>query len=162
MKRLYTGFGLRIGFIDHLQIVITSNYSAIANSHTPQFTVASTKSSWVCYVFTNRCVVTAFNGGRCPYSGFPNCPCASNYQLLTATAYNDRTAAVLWRLTNSLHSTVLTSITLITFTNYPGYNISARTAQKTPFLCFYIHCCEKPSAQAGQKTLFSSQFIGAC
>jgi hypothetical protein len=37
---LQTGFGLVIGFIEHLQIVITSNYSAIANSHTLQFITA--------------------------------------------------------------------------------------------------------------------------
>jgi hypothetical protein len=39
------GFGLEIEFTDHLQIVTTSNYSAIANSHTLQFTTASTKPS---------------------------------------------------------------------------------------------------------------------
>jgi hypothetical protein len=37
------GFGLVIEFIDYLQIVTTSNYSAIANSHTLQFTTAHTK-----------------------------------------------------------------------------------------------------------------------
>jgi hypothetical protein len=39
------GFGLVIGFTDHLQIVTTSNYSTITNSHTLQFTTAHTKSS---------------------------------------------------------------------------------------------------------------------
>jgi hypothetical protein len=39
------GFGLVIVFIEHLQIVTTSSYSAIANSHTLQFTPARTKSS---------------------------------------------------------------------------------------------------------------------
>jgi hypothetical protein len=38
-------FGLVIGFIEHLQIVTTSNYSAIASSHTLQFTTARTESS---------------------------------------------------------------------------------------------------------------------
>jgi hypothetical protein len=38
-------FGLVIGFIEHLQNVTTINYSAIANSHTLQFTRARTKSS---------------------------------------------------------------------------------------------------------------------
>jgi hypothetical protein len=38
------GNGLVSGFIEHLQIV-TSNCSAIANSHTLQFTTACTKSS---------------------------------------------------------------------------------------------------------------------
>jgi hypothetical protein len=34
------GFGLVIGFIEHLQIVTKSNYRAIANSHTQQSTTA--------------------------------------------------------------------------------------------------------------------------
>jgi hypothetical protein len=34
-----------MGFIGHLPIVTTSNYSAIANSHTQHFTTACTKSS---------------------------------------------------------------------------------------------------------------------
>jgi hypothetical protein len=39
------GFGLVIEYTDHLQIVTTSNYSAITNPHTMQFTTACTKSS---------------------------------------------------------------------------------------------------------------------
>jgi hypothetical protein len=42
---LLPGFGLAMGFIGHLQIVTTSNCSAIANSHALQFTAARTKSS---------------------------------------------------------------------------------------------------------------------
>jgi hypothetical protein len=38
-------FGLAIGFIEHLQIVATSNCSANANSHSLQFTTARTNSS---------------------------------------------------------------------------------------------------------------------
>jgi hypothetical protein len=36
------GFGLVNGFTGHLQMVTTSNYSTIANSHTLQFTTART------------------------------------------------------------------------------------------------------------------------
>jgi hypothetical protein len=39
------GFWLVIGFIEHLQIVTTSNYSATANSHILQFTRARINSS---------------------------------------------------------------------------------------------------------------------
>jgi hypothetical protein len=39
------GFELVISFIKYLQIVTTSKYSAIANSHTQQFTTACIKSS---------------------------------------------------------------------------------------------------------------------
>jgi hypothetical protein len=39
------GFGLVTGFIEPVQIVTTSNYNAIANSHTQQLTTARTKSS---------------------------------------------------------------------------------------------------------------------
>jgi hypothetical protein len=38
-------YGFVIGFIEHLQIVTTRNYSAIANSHTLQFPTARTKPS---------------------------------------------------------------------------------------------------------------------
>jgi hypothetical protein len=38
-------FELVIKFIEHLQILTTSNYSAIANSHTQQFITSRTKSS---------------------------------------------------------------------------------------------------------------------
>jgi hypothetical protein len=37
-------FGLVIEFIKHLEIVTTSKYSGIANSHTLQFTTASNKA----------------------------------------------------------------------------------------------------------------------
>jgi hypothetical protein len=39
------GFGLITGFIEHLQIVSASNYSAIINSNTKQFTTARIMSS---------------------------------------------------------------------------------------------------------------------
>jgi hypothetical protein len=51
------GFGLVIGFVEHLQIVTTSNYSSNANSLPQQFTTARTRFS-VCCVFTSRCLVT--------------------------------------------------------------------------------------------------------
>jgi hypothetical protein len=45
MEWLWTGFGLVIGFIEHLQIVTTSSYSAIANSHIQQYITARTMFS---------------------------------------------------------------------------------------------------------------------
>jgi hypothetical protein len=42
---LDTGFGLVIRFIGLLQTVTTTNYSAVANSHSSQFTIAPAKLS---------------------------------------------------------------------------------------------------------------------
>jgi hypothetical protein len=50
-------FGFDIGFIDHFntQLVITLNYSAIANFHTLQITRAHAKSSPACSNITSSC-----------------------------------------------------------------------------------------------------------
>jgi hypothetical protein len=56
-----------------LGMVITSNYSALPNSCTRLLTTAHTKT-FQSDVFTSRCLVAASNGGRSPYSGFPNYP----------------------------------------------------------------------------------------
>jgi hypothetical protein len=37
-------FGLEIGFIDHFQVINTSNYNTIANIHTLQITTAHAES----------------------------------------------------------------------------------------------------------------------
>jgi hypothetical protein len=59
------GYGLVIGFIDHLCTPLgsTSNYSAIADFHTLQVTAANTKSSPARSVFNRHFLVTASNSG---------------------------------------------------------------------------------------------------
>jgi hypothetical protein len=51
MSDPWQGFGLEIGFIDHLylQHVTTSNYNAIANRHPLHFTVIHTLVFSICY-----------------------------------------------------------------------------------------------------------------
>jgi hypothetical protein len=58
-------------------------------------------------VFTSRCFIMAFDGGRSPFSGSRNIPGLS-YQLLTATAHNSSSNS---RLSYSLtHSTNLSCL----------------------------------------------------
>jgi hypothetical protein len=41
LKWLYKGFGLVIGFIDRLQVVITSNSNSLTELHTPYITITT-------------------------------------------------------------------------------------------------------------------------
>jgi hypothetical protein len=57
--------GVWIGFIDHFntQLVITLDYSAIADLHTLQINRAHTKSFLARNVSTSNCLATASNSG---------------------------------------------------------------------------------------------------
>jgi hypothetical protein len=83
------------------------------------------------HVVNSHCLVTASNGGSSTSSGFPNCPRAS----ATSFSQQQLTATVLqfsnWVTKSPTDSTPLNDRL---FTNCPSYNISARTAKKTPFL----------------------------
>jgi hypothetical protein len=56
---LNTGFVEVGGFIELIQIVTSSNYSALANSRNPQLTIEHTNSSQ--FIFASGCLVTDFN-----------------------------------------------------------------------------------------------------
>jgi hypothetical protein len=140
----------------YTQLVTTSNYSVITDSHTLQFTTARTNSSQS-DVFTSRCLVTSSNGRRSPFLSVPELSLCLSYQLLTAADHNYQTAAVLWWLTNSLHSTVLNC----TNSNSPAYNIYVRIAEKTPFLLYPL-LRSRSSARTVKKTPVLYWFIGRC
>jgi hypothetical protein len=53
-----TGFGLVNRFIDHLQVVTTSNYNTIADFHTTNHSPLPSQSA-----FTSRYLITALNNG---------------------------------------------------------------------------------------------------
>jgi hypothetical protein len=90
---LETGFGLVIGFTDYLQIVTTSNYSAIANSHNLQFTTARTMS-FHSAVVTSCCLVTVSKVDVPLTLGSRIVPMPS-YKLLAATVDKSWTSGVL-------------------------------------------------------------------
>jgi hypothetical protein len=58
---LSTGFSLETGFIDHLQMITTSNYTTITNCHTLQITTVHTKSFQS--AVTSHFLVTDLNNG---------------------------------------------------------------------------------------------------
>jgi hypothetical protein len=143
---------LVIGFIEFLQLVTTSKDYGLTVLHTSQSTIRHTRSSQSVTVFTSRCSVTASNGGHIPSSQFPNCPRpqlpASNSKIseqlppqqlsnqLTHSKVKVKVMLRRWPVGQS----VLVSNAHLTPLTCPAYNISARTAHKTPFLC----CCLQP------------------
>jgi hypothetical protein len=57
------GFELEIGFINHLQVVNTSNYNIIANSHNFTNHYCIREIFYGCCDFTSHFLVTASNSG---------------------------------------------------------------------------------------------------
>jgi hypothetical protein len=68
------GFGLVIRF-ENLQMLTTSITLSVI--HAPVFSLQCEPSPFVCYIFTSRCLVATFNGGRSPHSAFPKYPRAT-------------------------------------------------------------------------------------
>jgi hypothetical protein len=128
-KWLQTLFILAVWFIDHLRVVTTSNYTAVANSHSLQFTATRTRlcirthipNNWrLCHHFTIPCYCEC----RCKTQLFLDLPCL--YHLRT-----DRTENA--------------STDLYLIGAWGGY---ARTAQRIAF-----HFCSLPCYLAS--TLFT-------
>jgi hypothetical protein len=71
MSNFRRGFGLDAGFIENFntQLIITLNYSAIANFYTLQIIREQAKSFPTRSVFTSSCLVTASNNGYSSASG---------------------------------------------------------------------------------------------
>jgi hypothetical protein len=138
---------LVIGFIEHFytQLVTTRNYSAIANSHTLQFTTARTYVFSSCCVFTNRFLVTASNGGRSPSSEFSKLPASHSNSSQGLNCGSPQTESLTHQpnrstpLTNpqagghltptlSSHCRLKTPVIVVG----PRYMASTRTTQSTP------------------------------
>jgi hypothetical protein len=85
------GFGLVIGFIAHLKLVTTINFSTIADLHTLQLTTACSKYSQSAIVFTSHCLATYSSNVLCfcAYviaSWLQSSPCSCELHSLTNSA----------------------------------------------------------------------------
>jgi hypothetical protein len=109
------GFVLVTRFIDHSQIVTTSNYNSFANSYTLQFTTTRP----MC--LHQSLPANGFNGGRSPCSGFQIYP---RPQLPAPHSNSSQRLNCTSPLTHSLHSTVLNCTALTNWTGQvrSGYN----------------------------------------
>jgi hypothetical protein len=108
---VWLGFGLVIGFIDHLQVVTTSNYNSLTGLHALKITVTAHTVFSSLHSLHHSFPGNGFQRRMLPLLWVPELYLCFSYQLLTGTAHNYWTAAVLW-LTDWLtahqptHSTV--------------------------------------------------------
>jgi hypothetical protein len=119
---------LVIGFIGHLQIVITINYSAVANSHALQFTIARTKHS-VCCIFTGCRLLTASNIVKSSAFLFTSLLAGDYLTIKSFIQLSPRLTAISYLL-------VLLSLSCQDshlMATGPRYIASVRAAQRTPF-----------------------------
>jgi hypothetical protein len=149
------GIGLVIGFIEHLytQLLTTSNYSAVSDSHTLQFTTAHTKSSQSA-VFTSHCLVATSSSGRSLTWGswtipVPQLP-ASNSN--GSQWLNCSSPLTNWLLTSSIHCTLLrcTALTNWVITSKHGPH------RNTIFLLLYLLLHVQLLAMGLHATIFSA------
>jgi hypothetical protein len=92
------GFGLEIGFINHINTrpMNIFNYRAIADFDTLHITTPHVKSFLVCCVFTSRSLVTASNGGDSSASALT----APTKPFLHRLPYNSLSSHFITTLTN--------------------------------------------------------------
>jgi hypothetical protein len=93
------GFGLVIGFTEHLQIITTSNYSAFVNSHTLQFTTERIKSS------QSAVSSLAVTWQRLQTPQLSQLHCSCPYWLVTVSQPTPRLAAISHQLPTLLTAT---------------------------------------------------------
>jgi hypothetical protein len=97
------GFGLDIGFTDHLytQLQNTNNYSATANLQNSQITIETAKPFPVYFVLTSRVLATtsnsvaalksSLNGGSLPTASFSQTPVQNSLRCHNFLPYNSST-----------------------------------------------------------------------
>jgi hypothetical protein len=88
------GFELVIGFIETLRLLTTSKDFALTVLHSSQITIGHTRSSQSVTIVSSRCLVSA-STADVPLPLGSGTVTGLSHQLLTATAQNDCSLAVI-------------------------------------------------------------------
>jgi hypothetical protein len=119
-----------IGFTEFSQLVTTSKNYALTVLHDSQTTIGHTRCSQSVTIFNSDCSVTASDGGRSSFSGFPSHPrppLPASHSIISKQL-NPQLLST--KLTNQINQLILLTC--------PTCSISARTAQETPFFCYCL------------------------